>query len=241
VSSAPQVFVLTGAGVSAESGLNTFRGASGLWRTFRAEEVANIHAWRRDPGLVWEFYSMRREKHQQVQPNAAHHALASWERELGDRFFLCTQNVDRLHELAGSERVCHIHGQVMETKCDTCARAPFPDESKYENGGAVPRCECGGRLRPNVVWFGEPLPQREVNRTLSELQRCDLFVAVGTSGVVEPVASFVRQLKAQARNIPAIYVGPERPANAAHFERFYEGRASAMVPKMIADLKAAYA
>lgn len=132
-----RLFVLTGAGVSAESGLATFRGDGGLWRNYRAEEVANIAAWRSDPQPVWEFYSMRRRKALAAQPNAAHVALAEIERQLGDRFFLCTQNVDSLHEQAGSERVHHIHGELMKTKCDSCAREPFADEFTYERRRSV--------------------------------------------------------------------------------------------------------
>src|SRR5205085_10286808 len=115
-----QVFVLTGAGVSTESGLPTFRGAGGLWRNHRVEQVASPHAWRRDPQLVWEFYSMRRRVHAGVQPNPAHVALAQLERSLGERFFLCTQNVDKLHEEAGSQRVVHMHGELCKSRCDRC-------------------------------------------------------------------------------------------------------------------------
>ena len=153
--SSESLFVLTGAGVSADSGLATFRGEGGIWRTYRAEEVANINAWRRDPRLVWDFYSMRREKHKEVRPNAAHQALAELEERLGDRFFLCTQNVDQLHELAGSRRVVHIHGKIFESKCDTCDRPPFFDDGPYPADKPLPRCECGGGIRPNVCWFGE--------------------------------------------------------------------------------------
>lgn len=236
-----RVFVLTGAGVSAESGLATFRGEGGVWKQYRAEEVAHINAWRRDPKLVWEFYSFRRRKHHEVKPNPAHVALAELERRIGDGFFLCTQNVDRLHEMAGSERVAHIHGKIFESKCDTCRRPPFYDESTHDDGAPLPRCECGtGTIRPNVIWFGESLPESELARTFEELDRCDCFVAVGTSGVVEPVASFVRHLKLRRQNdegrtIPTIYVGPERPANAEYFDDFYLGTASEMVPRLIAE------
>jgi NAD-dependent deacetylase len=218
------LFVLTGAGVSAESGLATFRGDGGLWRNYRAEEVANIAAWRRDPRLVWEFYSMRRRKALAAKPNPAHVALAEIEQQLGDRFFLCTQNVDSLHEQAGSERVHHIHGELMKTKCDSCAREPFPDESTYDEGTALPKCDCGGTLRVNVVWFGEMVSGME--RVAYELQRSTAFVAIGTSGVVEPVASFVRALP--HRN--TLYIGPEKPANADAFSEYMLGPAAEMVP-----------
>ena len=225
-----RLFVLTGAGVSAESGLATFRGEGGLWRNYRPEEVANIAAWRRDPKLVWEFYSMRRRKALEAKPNAAHFALAGIERSLGDNFFLCSQNVDSLHEQAGSERVHHIHGELMKTKCDRCDREPFADEQVYD-GVPLPKCECGGTLRVNVVWFGEML--NDVSPVFAALERCTAFVAIGTSGVVEPVASFVRSL----RHKRTLYIGPEKPANAEAFSEFMIGPATEMVPKLAASLR----
>ena len=230
LSASDRLFVLTGAGVSAESGLATFRGDGGLWRNYRAEEVANIAAWRRDPRLVWEFYSMRRRKALAAKPNPAHGALAEIERHLGKRFFLCTQNVDSLHEQAGSARVHHIHGELMKTKCDSCTREPFADESTYEEGAALPKCACGGTLRVNVVWFGEMVSGME--RVAQELQRCTAFVAIGTSGVVEPVASFVRAL----RHRNTLYIGPEKPANADAFTEFMLGPAAEMVPRFASYL-----
>jgi NAD-dependent deacetylase len=225
-----RLFVLTGAGVSAESGLATFRGDGGLWRNYRAEEVANIAAWRRDPRLVWEFYSMRRRKALAARPNRAHVALADIEARLGERFFLCTQNVDSLHEQAGSQRVHHIHGELMRTRCDTCSRTPFADEATYDEGAPLPKCDCGGTLRVNVVWFGEMVSGME--RVLHELQRSTAFVAIGTSGVVEPVASFVRALP--HRN--TLYIGPEKPANADSFGEFILGPAAEVVPRFAENL-----
>jgi NAD-dependent deacetylase len=225
LSASDRLFVLTGSGVSAESGLATFRGDGGLWRKYRAEEVANIAAWRRDPRLVWEFYSMRRRKALAARPNAAHVALAEIEATLGDRFFLCTQNVDSLHEQAGLKRVHHIHGELLKTKCDSCAREPFADEETYDEGAALAQCDCGGTLRVNVVWFGEMVSG--MDRVLYELQRSTAFVAIGTSGVVEPVASFVHALP--HRN--TLYIGPEKPANADAFSEFMLGPAAEMVPR----------
>ena len=225
ISEKDRLFVLTGAGVSAGSGLATFRGDGGLWRNYRAEEVANIAAWRRDPQLVWEFYSMRRRNALAAKPNPAHVALAEIEKELGERFFLCTQNVDSLHEQAGLRRVHHVHGELMKTKCDSCAREPFADDATYDEAAALPKCDCGGTLRVSVVWFGEMVSGME--RVLHELQRSTAFVAIGTSGVVEPVASFVRALP--HRN--TLYIGPEKPANGAAFTEFMLGPAAEMVPK----------
>jgi NAD-dependent protein deacetylase/lipoamidase len=129
ISSTDRVFVLTGAGVSAESGIPTFRGAGGLWRNYRIEEIASPHAWTRDPRLVWEFYSMRRRVASEAKTNPAHFALAKLEQKLQDRLFLCTQNVDDLHEQAGSIRVVHMHGELFKSRCDRCTRPPFHDTS----------------------------------------------------------------------------------------------------------------
>src|SRR4029077_16941189 len=128
------------------------------------EEVASPIAWQRDPRLVWEFYSMRRRAAASATPNPAHPALAKLEQQLGDRLFLCTQNVDDLHEQAGSKRVVHMHGELFKSRCDTCNRKPFEDRKAYE--GKLPRCECGGRIRPHIVWFGE-VPF-EMERILAE-------------------------------------------------------------------------
>lgn len=239
VSKGQRLFVLTGAGTSAESGLRTFRGQDGVWRERRAEDIAHINAWRRDPRLVWEFYSMRRRKHEEVQPNPAHFALAELEQQLGNDFFLCTQNVDRLHEMAGTKRITHIHGKIFQSKCDTCIRLPFDDMSLYESGEPLPKCDCGGTIRPNVCWFGEATFETE--RVLEMLDGCDAFMAVGTSGVVEPVASFVAHLKmrrepAEGRKIPTLYIGLEEPRNAAYFDEVLLGKAAEILPGLIKQL-----
>lgn len=231
-----KLFVLTGAGTSADSGLATFRGEGGVWRTYRAEEVANINAWRRDPRLVWDFYSMRRAKHKEVGPNAAHFALAELEARLDDRFFLCTQNVDQLHELAGSRRIAHIHGKIFESKCDTCDRPPFFDDAPYPSDHSLPRCHCGGGIRPNVCWFGE-MPF-SADPVMEALNACDHFLAVGTSGMVEPVASFVAHLKQrreprEGRKIHTVYVGLEEPRNAGYFDHLLLGTAADVLPELL--------
>jgi NAD-dependent deacetylase len=192
-----RVFVLTGAGVSAESGIATFRGVRGLWRNYRIEEVASPHAWARDPRLVWEFYSMRRKVAAAAKPNPAHLAVAKAEHTLGERLFLCTQNVDNLHEQAGSKNVVHMHGELFKSRCDSCTRAPFADTNLYEPPAEIPRCECGGRIRPHICWFGE-MPF-DLDRIFCALDECTIFMAVGTSGVVEPAASFVAYVRGRAR------------------------------------------
>jgi NAD-dependent deacetylase len=228
VSPTDRLFVLTGAGVSAESGIPTFRGVGGLWRNHRIEEVASPEAWRRNPYLVWEFYSMRRRVAAAAKPNPAHCALAQLEARLGKRLFLCTQNVDNLHEQAGSNRVVHMHGELFKSRCDSCERRPFEHTETFEPPFEIPRCECGGRIRPHICWFGE-VPF-ELDRVFSELEKCTIFMAVGTSGVVEPAASFVAQVAGQAKTI---YVGPEEPRNAHSFDECCVGEAGKMLPDLL--------
>jgi len=229
ISPTDQLFLLTGAGVSAESGIPTFRGVGGLWRNYRIEEVASPHAWRRDPRLVWEFYSMRRRVAAAAKPNPAHVAIADLEQRLGDRLFLCTQNVDDLHEQAGSRRVVHMHGELFKSRCDTCSRPPFHDTSTYDPPAEIARCECGGRIRPHICWFGEvPFGLDRIFRALDE---CTIFMAVGTSGAVEPAASFVAHAGDRARTI---YVGAEQPVNSFAFTECHLGKAGEVLPDMFA-------
>lgn len=227
VSPTDRIFILAGAGVSADSGIPTFRGMGGLWRSYRLEEVASPKAWNRDPRMVWEFYSMRRRVASPAKPNPAHLVIVKLQDALQDRLFVCTQNVDSLHEQAGSRNVVHMHGELFKSRCDTCSRAPFEDTNLYEPPAEVPRCECGGRIRPHICWFGE-VPF-ELNRISRALEACTVFIAVGTSGVVEPAASFVGQVADHARTI---YVGPEEPANAASFRECYLGKAGELLPKL---------
>jgi NAD-dependent deacetylase len=187
--------------------------------------VASPDAWRRDPALVWEFYSMRRRVAGAAKPNAAHLALANLERRLGYRVFVCTQNVDNLHEQAGSRNVPHMHGELFKSRCERCQRPPFEDANLYEPPAELPRCKCGGRIRPHICWFGEvPVGMERVH---DELARCTVFVAVGTSGVVYPAAGFVAEVAGRARTI---YVGPETPANAEDFDECYVGKAGEVLP-----------
>jgi len=233
LSPSDRLFVLTGAGVSAESGLPTFRGAGGIWRGYPATQVATPEAFHADPLLVWQFYSMRRQKHLEAKPNPAHFALAELQQRLGERFFLCTQNVDSLHEQAGSERVLHMHGRVMMTRCsrEQCPSEPFEDTESHET--ELPVCKtCGAVLRPHVCWFGE-VPY-EMDRILAELQRATLLITVGSSGVVEPAASFVRL--ARHNRVRTFYVGPEEPANNSYFDEVVLAKAGEALPKMVKEL-----
>ena len=220
-----RVFVLTGAGISAESGIPTFRDAGGLWRNYRLEDVASPHAWRRDPRLVWDFYSMRRRVAAAAKPNPGHFALAALESSLSDRFFLCTQNVDDLHEQAGSRRIVHMHGELFKSRCDSCSRAPFDDSSLYESPLELPRCSCGGTIRPHICWFGET--PFELDRIFLALDHCTIFLAIGTSGTVEPAASFAAHAKRRAKSF---YIGPEPPANRHLFDESFLGKSGEVLP-----------
>ena len=186
---------------------------------------------RRDPHLVWDFYSMRRHVASAAKPNPAHLALAKLENRLRDRLFLCTQNVDSLHEQAGSKNVIHMHGELFKSRCDTCDRPPFEDLNTYEASADIPGCDCGGRIRPHICWFGE-IPF-QLDRVFRALEECTVFMAVGTSGVIEPAASFVRHVADHARTI---YVGPEDPANALLFAERHKGNAGEILPGLVAVL-----
>lgn len=188
MTAARSITILTGAGISADSGVPTFRGADGLWRTFRAEDLATPEAFERDPHLVWEWYNWRRELIATKQPNLAHFALAQLEERLMDRMWLITQNVDGLHRQAGSRRLSEIHGNIWTVRCTTCGavtedrRVPIP---------ILPTCHrCNALLRPHIVWFGESLDPNDLRRCTEALRSCALMLIIGTSGVVYPAAGF---------------------------------------------------
>ena len=222
-----KVFVLTGAGISAESGLPTFRSENGLWAGHRVEDVCVPEAWRRDPWGVWKFYSELRVAGEKAQPNPAHVALAELEAELGDRFFLCTQNVDNLHERAGSRRLAHMHGDLSMARCEReCGRPPVEDHAIYRSLDEVGHCACGGRMRPHIVFFGEiPL---EMERIEDEIRQSTLMVVVGTSGSVYPAAGFVHL--ARMAGAHSVYIGPEAPLNAEAFTHVVLGKAGEVMP-----------
>lgn len=222
-----RVFVLTGAGISAESGLPTFRAEDGLWAGNRIEDVCTPDAWVRNPELVWQFYSARRQAGAKAQPNPAHVALAALEKRIGDRYFLCTQNVDDLHERAGSVRLVHMHGELGKSRCEReCGRPPVEDHAVYASLDEVGRCSCGGRLRPHIVFFGEmPL---ELDRIQDEIGKSTLMLVIGTSGSVYPAANFVHW--ARLGGARTVYIGPERPLNASAFTQIVEGKAGQVLP-----------
>ena len=224
-----RLVILTGAGISAESGLRTFRAADGLWENHRVEEVATPGAFHRNPALVYRFYNERRRSLPTVQPNEAHRALARLEREWAGEVLVVTQNVDDLHDRAGSQHLLHMHGELLKGRCLTCdAVHPWPGDMDTDS-----RCPiCGrGPVRPHIVWFGEmPL---EMDRIYQALDRCDLFVAIGTSGHVYPAAGFVAAVGPGARTLE-LNLEPSLVASA--FQEARTGRATELVPAFVEEL-----
>ncbi len=233
---AKRIFILTGAGVSAESGLSTFRDKGGIWSTYSLEEVASIQGYERNPSFVLDFYNMRRNTHGGIEPNAAHVALAQLEEAWnarGGSVTLCTQNVDNLHERGGSKRVLHMHGEIAKARCHDCgALAPYDGDLSINLGCAA--CGRTGGMRPHVVWFGEtPLLMDEIYEALSA---ADLFVSIGTSGNVYPAAGFVAA--ARAAGMPTMEINLETSENAHLFDMGRYGKASEQVPTWVAEMVA---
>jgi NAD-dependent deacetylase len=241
IESSTYVLVLTGAGISAESGVPTFRDAGGLWEGHDVTAVASPEGFARDPLLVWKFYSQRRAAMEGIQPNAAHAALVDLEKRLGDRFLLATQNVDGLHKTAGSERMVEMHGGLMRSRCTRCDREPFADTTVYKPNVA-PFCgKCRARgvdalLRPDIVWFGEALSPGALDRIekfVIEAGRRLVFIAIGTSGLVFPAAGLVDATKQVGG--ASWLVNLEPPANASAFDHVVLGAAARELPALLAS------
>ncbi len=229
---ASSVFVLTGSGISAESGLPTFRGVGGLWRTHRVEELASPEGFARDPQLVWTWYNERKSAHGRAQPNAGHVALTQLEDSVAD-FTLATQNVDSLHLRAGSRNVLELHGNLREARCTRCdARRALPHDglplSEIEH-------ECGGLYRPDIVWFGEPLPQAAWRVAESAAARADVILVVGTSAVVYPAAALATHYNRRAF---VAEINPEATAISERVGCALRGTAAEVVPQILAELRA---
>ncbi len=227
---APGVVVLTGAGVSRESGLHTFRDPDGIWQRVRIEDVATPEAFARDPARVQEFYDARRAQlaDPAVRPNAAHLALAELDRRWPSDFLLVTQNVDDLHDHAGSARLLHMHGELAKARCLRCG-AVAPSPPRLADGPPCPACGESGGLRPHVVWFGEmPLGMERIEEALDG---CGLFVSVGTSGSVYPAAGFVAE--ARARGARTVELNLEPSEGSAMFDEARHGPATRLVPELV--------
>ncbi len=224
------IVVLTGAGISAESGIDTFRSAGGLWERHRVEDVATPEGFARDPELVQRFYDARRAAVQEVAPNAAHEALARLDAEWGGELLIVTQNVDDLHERAGARRVLHMHGELLSALCPICERqhrwtGPLVDRP------ACPTCEAHS-LRPDVVWFGE-MPY-QMDRIYAALRQADLFVSIGTSGAVYPAAGFVRDARDLGARTLELNLDPSEGSHWFHESR--QGRAGDLVPHWVSEI-----
>ena len=223
-----RVVVLTGAGISAESGIRTFRGSDGLWENHRIEDVATPEGWRINPQLVWSFYQQRRKKLLHVEPNSGHLALVELERFL-DSFLLVTQNVDNLHERAGSKNLIHMHGELEKLRCEECHAVEVMMEEKHLGEEILTCQQCGGRLRPHIVWFNEtPMQMQEI---MEALTHCDLFIAIGTSGHVYPASGFLH--KAQMHGAQTIVINLEPPENISFSDEFYQGKAGDVLPMLV--------
>lgn len=225
---AKSIAVLTGAGISAESGLPTFRGPGGLWRNYRPEDLATPQAFARDPATVWEWYNWRRSVHAECVPNAGHNALAQLEQR-SEAFLLITQNVDALHERAGSRNVIHLHGSLWRVRCLEC-HTETPNED-VPLAPVPPRCSCGGMLRPAVVWFGEPLPLDLLRLAADAAQGAEAFLVVGTSGMVYPAAQLPHI--ALESGVRVIEVNPEETQLSRHAAVFLRGAAGEILPRLV--------
>ena len=225
------IVILTGAGISAESGLATFRAADGLWEGHRVEDVATPEAFRRDPALVHQFYDARRARLGEVAPNAAHEALARLDASWPGELLLVTQNVDDLHKRAGSKRLLHMHGELNSGWCLACD-GRFAWEGAMGEGAACPACEQRGAVRPDIVWFGEMPYQME--RIEAALRRCDLFVSIGTSGAVYPAAGFVQTARYCGARTLEMNLEPSQGSIFFHESRI--GKAGELVPAWVQEV-----
>ncbi len=222
---ARHIATLTGAGISAESGLPTFRGKNGLWRNYQPQQLATPQAFGRDPQLVWEWYNWRRSVHSQCKPNPGHWALVELEKR-APQFTLITQNVDKLHEEAGSCNVVHLHGSLWRVRCLQCEKEEANHMVPLEP--VPPRCACGGMLRPAVVWFGEPLPEYELRKSVETMEQADVVLVVGTSSMVYPAAALPRMALGCGARV--IEVNPEPTELTATATLVLQGAAGEILP-----------
>lgn len=225
---AERVVVLTGAGISAESGVPTFRGAGGLWRQHRPEDLATPEAFARGPRLVWEWYDWRRARVAKAEPNPGHLALAQLERRVPD-FTLITQNVDGLHQRAGSRRVLKLHGDIWTLHCLGCGLEETNHDVPLRE--IPPRCSCGGLFRPGVVWFGEALPADVLRHAMEAAAHAQVFLVVGTSAVVQPAASL--PLLAQQNEAKLVEVNLEETPLSAQADASFWGKAGELLPRLL--------
>ncbi len=236
---ADHVVAFTGAGVSAESGVPTFRGTDDIWVKFRPEDLANVNAFMKNPALVWEWYAHRKKIMASIEPNAGHRALAQMER-MFPRVSVITQNIDNLHTRAGSTKVYELHGNIERNYCIKCG-ATYSNEDVL-GGSGVPLCvrvlsterSCGGLIRPDVVWFGELLPEKEWNGAVRAAEAADVFFCIGTSGVVYPAASIPRIAKRHGAFV--VEINPEPTPFTDTTDEFLQGQSGAILPALLEKL-----
>lgn len=229
--SAKTVSVLTGAGISAESGVPTFRGEEGLWKKFRPEELANFDAFIRNPKLVWEWYNYRKQLISQVEPNAGHYAISKMEFHF-PHFYLITQNVDDLHRKAGSKEIYELHGNIMRNRCVDCNK--HQETIPETDQDALPRCDCGGLIRPDVVWFGESLPSQVLKCSFDAARSSDVFFSIGTSAVVQPAASLPLEAKHEGAYVVEINLEPT--VISPYVDETILGKAAVILPQLLKKL-----
>lgn len=227
-----KILILTGAGMSAESGLGTFRDENGIWSQYNFEEVATPEGFATDPKRCLDFYNYRRDIHKNAEANAAHKALARLEAEYPGEVVIVTQNIDSLHELAGSHRVIHMHGQINKAKCNDCGAVYALSHGNIEVSSPCPSCKVVGSQRPNVVWFGEmPYHLEEIQR---EIDSCFLFISIGTSGSVYPAAGFVNMARKAGAHTVELNLEPSD--GAVQFHEAHQGKATEIVPRYVDKL-----
>ena len=224
--------VLTGAGVSQESGLRTFRDAQvGLWAQYKPEDLASPQAFARDPKLIWDWYAWRREAIKGVRPNAGHYALVEIEKRI-QQFTLITQNVDGLHRMAGNQNVLELHGNIQRVRCSECAMFI---ETWGDDTESVPQCSaCGGLLRPDVVWFGKSLLREQLEAAVEAARTCDAFFSIGTSGVVQPAASLA--FAAHNRGAVVVEINAEATPLTPKADFFLQGKSGEILPELVRTL-----
>ncbi|MCE1188540.1 MAG: NAD-dependent deacylase [Ignavibacteria bacterium] len=228
---ARRIVFFTGAGISAESGIATFRGDGGIWNKFKPEELANFSAFMKNPDLVWEWYQYRRQIVYDTQPNAAHYAITEFE-----KFYtvtVVTQNVDNLHTRAGNTTVHELHGNIEKNYCISCKKR-F-DYQQFESGGGSPKCTCGGLIRPDIVWFGEYLPQEAFTAAEEAAKNCDILFSIGTSGVVYPAAGIPMLAHRMKRYTVEINVNSTEMSYI--FDENYTGKAGQILPDILEFVK----
>lgn len=228
IDDASNITVLSGAGISAESGIPTFRGEDGLWKNFRPEDLATPDAFSKDPKLVWEWYEWRRKLIKDSKPNPGHYALADFEQQVSD-YTLITQNIDGLHQLAGSRNIVEMHGNLWQIRCTSCGNIEQNFEVPFKE--LPPLCKnCNSLGRPNIVWFGEVIPMPIIDKSLMAIENCQVMLIIGTSGVVEPAASMGLIAKQTGKTV--IEINLEPTPNSNFYDLSINGKSGEILPQI---------